>query len=495
MYNVLIVEDEPPILRGICNAVQQADLDFTVAATALNGQDAVDLLKENTYDLVITDINMPIKDGFYVLDYIAKNNLDTVSIILSGYQEFDYAKKALKYKVYDYLVKPIDKQQLKKILVSIDQYICAQNKEKKREKMFSSLHTNGYMNHMNEALAEKCFMLLLCAGSFPITGFDSMTPGSSLWHKYHLESILHHMIDDNFTWVINGITPAEQIMIIAGNATTCNSLSKSIFNVLTQQEIPITMAISKQIDNYSQIYATQNTLRNFMCQHMIFGNSSIMHYNPNTETPAPLPLFDEQKLRIVLDYNDVTKTRKAVHHIIATFKDKQITQQEMQNELRKILYLIHASSDHSKLNIETVLNEVIVNSFNYNSLTKNMDVLICSAYNKTTLYSSDKKILVKDIQLYIEKHLADQISNQILSEKFGLVPSYISTIFKSFTNTTLSEYIINKRVEKAKELLLSDANLLAKDVAKLVGYTDPLYFSKVFKKKTGYYPSKYKDRH
>ncbi|GKX27967.1 DNA-binding response regulator [Vallitalea longa] len=494
MYKVLVVEDEPPILRGICNAIKQVNPNFEITSTAYNGQDAVELLKKSSYDLVITDINMPINDGFYILEYITKNCPSTISVILTGYQEFDYAKKAIQYKVYDYLVKPINKQVLEKLLNSIDNHLKTQKRENKREKLISSVHTNTYIDKVNEALGENCYMFLLCAGSFPVTGYDSMTPGSSIWKTYNLESISKNIINENFSWIINGKTPSEQIIILAGNSKTCNTFSKSLFNMVSQQKIPITIVVSEQINNYSQIYPTHNLLRDFMYQNIIFGKSSLLFFKNPKNTKSNNNIFDEQKLNISLNYNSVTKTRTAVSNIIKSFNNKHITQQDLKNNLRKILYLINSSSKDNTINIESSLNEVIVNSFNYDSLLEGMDVLIKNCYNKTAIYSSDKKILVEDIKKYIDNHLSETISNQILSKIFGLVPSYISTIFKSHTDTILSEYIINKRIEKAKKLLLSDTNLLAKDVAKLVGYNDPLYFSKVFKKRTGIYPSKYKNK-
>lgn len=494
MYRVLIVEDEPPILRGICNAVKQVNENFEVTSTAFNGQDAVELLKKNSYDLVITDINMPVNDGFYVLDYISKNCPHTISVILTGYQEFEYAKKAIKYKVYDYLVKPINKPGLEKLLNSIDNHLSTRKRENKREKLFSSVHTNTYIDKVNEALGENCYMFLLCAGSFPVTGYDSMTPGSSLWETYNLDEILKTIINENFSWIINGKTPSEHIIILAGNSKTCSTFSRSLFNMLSQQKIPITIVVSEQINNYSQIYPTHNLLRDYMYQKIIFGKSNLLFYSKSKDDKKSNTIFDEQKLKISLNYNSVSKTRKAVIDIIKSFENKHITQQELKNNLRRILYMIDASTKENINNIEATLNEVIVNSFNYDSLLEGMDVLIKNCYNKTAIYSSDKKALVEDIKKYIDDHLSEPISNQILSKIFGLVPSYISTIFKSHTDIILSEYIINKRMEKAKQLLLSDNNLLAKDVARLVGYNDPLYFSKVFKKRTGSYPSKFKTK-
>lgn len=126
MIRVMIIEDEPPILRSLKTLIEKTDGDFSVVASAYDGEEAVDLLKETPVDVVFTDIMMPVADGFHVLDYLKEYAPDTIPVILSGYAEFDYARRALTYNVAEYLLKPIDRASLERLLGTLKSQLSHQ---------------------------------------------------------------------------------------------------------------------------------------------------------------------------------------------------------------------------------------------------------------------------------------------------------------------------------------------------------------------------------
>lgn len=101
MFKVLIAEDEPPIMRMIKSTLESVDSDFCVKECCINGKSAVEKLKNEDFDIVITDIKMPIMTGIELAGWIYQNKPDTKVIIVSGYSDFEYARKALEYKVFD----------------------------------------------------------------------------------------------------------------------------------------------------------------------------------------------------------------------------------------------------------------------------------------------------------------------------------------------------------------------------------------------------------
>ena len=104
----------------------------------------------------------------------------------------------------------------------------------------------------------------------------------------------------------------------------------------------------------------------------------------------------------------------------------------------------------------------------------------------------DTKALMGKLDLYIQTHYKDALSTKMLALKFGLVPSYLSKLFQDYKGLTPNHYIQEIRIEKAKELLADCPGMMTKDIALMIGYADPSYFSKVFKKSTGVYPSEYR---
>lgn len=153
MIPVLIVEDEPPIMRSLKILIEKCNPHFTVTAMAANGEEAIQLLKKQCFFVVFTDICMPIKDGFQVLQYLQDHSPKTKAIILSGYEDFDYARKAIQLQVIDYLLKPINKDQLMLILNRLEKEISASlpYKEQSTENIITELES--YLrSHLKEPI-------------------------------------------------------------------------------------------------------------------------------------------------------------------------------------------------------------------------------------------------------------------------------------------------------------------------------------------------------
>ena len=111
-YTVIVAEDEELLLNNLVQKIQRTDSDFVVEGTAQTGDQALALIEKVNHDLVITDIRMPVMDGITLLTNIRKNNPSTKFIITSGFSDFEYAKKAISLKVSDYLLKPVDPEEL-----------------------------------------------------------------------------------------------------------------------------------------------------------------------------------------------------------------------------------------------------------------------------------------------------------------------------------------------------------------------------------------------
>ena len=106
MYKLIIADDEKPIRTSLAAAVDWESYGFTIEAVMENGDDVIDYIKDNEVDVILTDINMPFSSGMDVARYVAQNNLPITIVFFSGHEEFEYARQALGYGVFDYLLKP-----------------------------------------------------------------------------------------------------------------------------------------------------------------------------------------------------------------------------------------------------------------------------------------------------------------------------------------------------------------------------------------------------
>ncbi len=118
-YSVIVAEDEELLLTNLVHKIQNTQLGFEILGTAQTGKQALELVKQYSPDLVITDIKMPIMDGIELLDAIHLTFPTIRFIIISGFSDFDYAKQAIRLKVNDYLLKPIDSDQLYTSLLKV----------------------------------------------------------------------------------------------------------------------------------------------------------------------------------------------------------------------------------------------------------------------------------------------------------------------------------------------------------------------------------------
>lgn len=118
-YTVFVVEDETLILRNTAKKIKQLNIGFEVAETAKNGQQAIDLLQKQLPDVIITDIRMPQVDGLQLVQHLSVNCPSVRTVIISGYNDFEFARKAIQFNVKDYLLKPVESEQLYQCLIRL----------------------------------------------------------------------------------------------------------------------------------------------------------------------------------------------------------------------------------------------------------------------------------------------------------------------------------------------------------------------------------------
>lgn len=136
MLKVLIVDDEPYIREGIKVMIDWGNYGFEICYEAGNGEDALQIIRDYEVDIVFTDIKMPVMGGLELIKQVKQNvDKEIRFVILSGYYEFEYAKKAIQYRVTDYLLKPIQEEELIDLLETINKrFIVLKRKEKEEEK-------------------------------------------------------------------------------------------------------------------------------------------------------------------------------------------------------------------------------------------------------------------------------------------------------------------------------------------------------------------------
>ncbi len=143
MYKVLIAEDEPFIGDSIRKMMERFGPEFEVRACVYDGEAALERLEEESFDVVLTDIRMPGMDGIEVLRRIDRDYPNIITVVISGYEIFDYARKALKYHASEYLLKPVSIDNMKELLAKLKVLLVEREKEQHYQKIFSAVGVGG----------------------------------------------------------------------------------------------------------------------------------------------------------------------------------------------------------------------------------------------------------------------------------------------------------------------------------------------------------------
>ena len=208
-YKIVIIEDEPPILRDIKRKVEASGDYFEVAGTAYDGVEALSLIKRIEPDLVITDIHIPLVDGLTLAEQVLNLYPDIIIVFISGYQEFEYARKAMKLHVEDYLIKPITYEAMGKLLYKIKTHIDETVEKNKREYLLTVL-TMEEARPLSTLVIDtnEYFVLSFCFGPYS-TGLVNLIYADNVFQN-----------DDEIERFFNQrLTPNEKCWLFAGNFT------------------------------------------------------------------------------------------------------------------------------------------------------------------------------------------------------------------------------------------------------------------------------------
>lgn len=500
MINLLLVEDEPPILRDIKMELEQYSSRFHVAATAFNGKEALDYLEnsQERIDVLITDIEMPVIGGLELIQKVKELYPSILCIILTGYSSFDYAKKAIALGVYDYLLKPIDETALNALLDSIYHKIY-------KEHLESSLYRPTENTSLTGSDSLTYITCILCIGTFSLYSDYPTSVSASDWQRLNIEDLIAHYLPDiDSYWIIDGKTENEKNIIFTVSRDKpfqTASCFQSFFHAM-QSAVPYINAITAfPINSMNEIGKSIQNLRKEFINCFVLGHSQLFFSPAVSEIPNSLYQSlntSRDNLALLFRQLNFPAFKKSFKTFISVM-DKNCCPE---NTVFQYLYDLTNSciADYGSSlprylkNCISLINDIFVLSDSFQSLSDNMLSLYDELFHLTMdsgEESNNQNQTMLLIDSYIKLNYTRQINTQTLSQRFNFSPAYLSKLFREYKDISPAEYIVNLRMEKARQLFLSVPSARIQDVAAQVGYEDALYFSKVFKKNTGLSPKEF----
>lgn len=526
-YKLLIADDEALARYAFRTMISKNFTNIEVIGEAENGREAIDLNRTLNPDIVVMDIRMPGINGIDASRQILEEFPNQKILILTAYDNFGYVQQAIDIGVKGYLLKPIKKEEViekfNKILEEVssksDNIILKEEVENKikvvkpfieKELISAFISTNSdlnevksYINFLQEKIVGGCFMLI-STGFEGARHINDSVRNSIVKEKVftiiekHLPSmikcILGHSIGNVMTIFIPLDLSKETNDACANKIKTLALELKSRIKIMANVDVSIGIGgFYNNIEDFRLSYEEANkALRKAVT------NNSIEFFTKdsqnNTSYKYSYPYSLEEELVVYLRIGKHTEAMNTLNDIL----DKIfVLNYDIENVKEQVVLLITMlKRTLSQLGIE-ISQSVMINLVELLSL-KRLDELRIWTTNSVTsmLYEFEKsKALNTSPNL---KLLRDCVNNpysrectlENAAEKVGVTPQYLSKIFKEEFKTNFIDYIIEKRMSYARELL-NMGNKSIKDISNLVGYDDPNYFCRIFKKSTGLTPKEY----
>lgn len=327
MFKVLIAEDEPPIMRMIKSTLESVDSDFKITECCINGKNAVEKLKNEDFDIVITDIKMPIMTGIELAGWIYQNKPDTKVIIVSGYSDFEYARKALEYKVFDYLLKPISKDKVSELTQRIKSEIADKNK------MFDENNT---------------IVILACAGAYLLYGSEVLLPGERFWTDSGIDTFMDNLLTTSEEYIFfNSNMLSERLMVItAETEERQEALIHKIYDEFSTKNLPMTIVYQKGV-LFKDTGKYFSKLREQLIKHLILNKSQLLCCNSLSDS-----------------YEDISQPYSKADVDSIVFAIKNRNNDELKNKLTAVMNNM-MSSDCTQEEINGFLN-IILDTYTLN---------------------------------------------------------------------------------------------------------------------------------
>lgn len=509
IYTVLVVEDEPIILQDTVNEISNSDTNFQVIATATNGCDALSLYKELQPDLVITDIRMPIMDGLQLVEEVLELNPSQQIVILSGYNDFEYAQRGIKLGIKDYLLKPLDIDELIMLLNRLEKSLDQISRFNEQQLLFSKLNGFDFLPSIPFKNIQKQFDLYLVSiGNL----FHHSLPSSvtsrvmSLWELIDWHQICTQVFNySKQAWLVDDVYPNQKFIVTTIDQNNFRHDSEAIANKIQQRfqlrvsNLPINICHLNFPVTYDNIWDASQQLRWRLENSLIVGHSSIFSYDQSHVKPF-IPYLDidiQVKLKSALLSNNTANVKSHVFSLLENYDTGKVPQKKLEHNLMQITdLLIHYYQLESIADAVLIEHSIHTILFTASSISdvkekiwESIDSKLLQARNLESFNIED---LVEQMIEYIKVNFTEDIKIEDLSKHFNFNGTYLSRIFKKHTGTSPMKYLSDFRINEAIQLIQSETEIDIKNISEMVGYTDPRYFSRIFKARTGLSPSEFK---
>lgn len=530
-YSVLLVDDEEEVFQVMMKKIDWEALGFQVAGYAKNGMEALDMAETLQPDVVMTDVKMPYMDGLTLCRKLKEMYENVKVIIFSGFDEFEYAKEAIKIEAEEYILKPINANELREVFervkINLDKELDERRNIDKLRRYYQEslpvLQDGFYTALLDGRMSEKQIVQYAANYQIDLTG------------AYYVVSVLHissnhdagtqqreldpllqtvsvkNLADEHLAdrWkartvlylgdiiLISQLEGPDELFAFTDSMDKFCKMAARVCNAVT------TAGIGHVCSEIGQLQISYQGAQNAMAYRVLYGNGraiSIAEIEPQEGTEDTH--WEENAIRDILKsvkMGEPEDLRQTVASFIQKIRTARNSLEQYRILLMELVAELYRFTNDNHWKTEEIFDG---NDDVYEHLLhlETPQLLEAWLYDKCALMQekitndrqdSTKSFVTKAMEYAREQYADKDLSTESLCRALNVSAAYFSTVFKKETGRTFMNYLTDYRMEKAVDLLIKK-NEKTYIIAEKVGYGDANYFSYVFKKQYGMSPSKYK---
>ena len=505
-YQVLLVDDELIYLQYLQKMIDWEILGCEICGCAQNGEEAIRMVEDRKPDIVFMDINMSQMDGLEACAALREKKCGAKVIIMTAFNEFSFAHRAIKLNVFDYLLKPFDEEELSKTLKRCMEEIQKEREyEKKQQETFLKGILDSEMSgmereQMEEIISSHRYLAVLFRKKREVLFCERESFRSLLGNyfmPYNMES--YFLGNQKGCGIIIHTMMGEQVSI-----KEIKRQYQKIFREHPEEEFEW-IAVGNVVDGIENLQKTYQDAQ-MVRENRVKLVGPVNCFEDVQQLHSEITLMNTSDVNLLIkafEMKEYDKVDQMIEKMFALSKNQMFS---FQYVIATYYSLVTGIYGYYHYNEENNLTDMIgtqanlVSEIGMCSTTQQMlDIVRNYVYEAfsdcmNVRVGSKKEILVAKIEQYLQQHYAEKsLSVNQIAEHLYFENSYIRRVFKMQTGKTIIQRLEEIRIEKARELL-AEGTYKNSEVAELTGYCDQYYFSKRFKLFCGCSPSEYQKR-
>lgn len=532
MLSVFIADDDRIIRKGLVKIIDNNMKEFKIVGEAANGSAALEKIKELKPDILVTDIKMPVMDGIELINNIKKLSLKTRSIVLSGFDDYKFIRETFKNGAVDYILKPIDNKILFQLLEKIKEDIENETYEREKEEKYknrikesTSFLKEKFLNEIlkDEYISDKYFneraseLNILTKGSFYLVIIDvddffkkHQDEKNEIIYLNNAKSVVYNLLKDLEKIHIIVCKIDDRIVVLFSSYDSNayfnylmldNALNEIRDKVSKKIDSTISIGISKKFDDLHKVGDGYIQAETALKSRFYYGKNHTYVYSKET---IFLHEFDYKMVEMLVssilsevELCNKIKVKISVEKFMKFVYEKKLDPDKFRKLLLNVIVRISSNiSDFQYISdkIEGADKNIIYYIQEINTYDELKDYFITklqyAAEEIDKLRRERGTKIIEKAKKYIQDNYKEEITLKEVANHVYLNSNYFSELFKNEVGENFIEYLIETRINASRELL-KENKLKIYEIAEMVGYKEPVSFSRAFKKVVGVSPKEY----